>query len=45
MSGGRRQPRDCAVLVEQIWSDVRCRDPAKPDQPNACMVELAMASG
>ena len=43
--GDRRQPRDPAVLVEQIWSDFRGRDPVKPDQPNACAVELAMALG
>ena len=34
-----------SVLVEQIWPDVCSRDPAKSSQPDARVLQLAVASG
>ena len=41
----RDQPRNGPVLVEQIWPDVRGRDPQKPGQSEASLFELAVALG
>ena len=39
------KPRVCAVLVEQVRFGIRRGDLEKPDQPDARILELAVASG
>jgi hypothetical protein len=41
----RNQPLNGAVLVEQIWPDVCCRDPEKTGAAVAVVFELAVAPG